>query len=127
MNLLTHLFPRLRMAHKLNRRADAAGTGLHTYSSMLQVQYRKRRDVPVAAPTVLCEMRVHSWMRVSPRDSRLRRAAHAALRWSRHEYVCSDVSVLFGGAYHPDAPMRVPHRHRPRRRSAEGVIANQPL
>src|SRR5689334_16359923 len=43
MKRLAHPDSRLRMAHKLNRRAVAAGTGLHTYSSVLRVQYRKHR------------------------------------------------------------------------------------
>jgi hypothetical protein len=51
MKLEAHPDSRLRRAHKLNRRSAEPGTGLHTYSSVLRVQYRERRDVPPADRT----------------------------------------------------------------------------
>jgi len=95
---------RLRWAHKLNGRAVAAGTGLHTYSSVLQVQYRTRHDERFAESGRWGETRI------KPRMSRIRMArsmaatGHAALRSVRHEYVCSHVLAPIAGAYHADAP-----------------------
>src|SRR5690242_4081755 len=45
MNRPTRPDSRFQRAHKLNRRSTTFGTALHTYSCMLQVQYRTHHNV----------------------------------------------------------------------------------
>jgi hypothetical protein len=123
MNLLARPESRLRKAHKLNRRLVAPGTELHTYSSLLRVQYQRCHDARRAGGEGTAR-KVHritgsGFMRragVQPL------AVHAALQFARDEYVCMNVSTSIAGPYHADAlteESRVSIR--PRRRSAADV------